>query len=449
MMMKSFGMMAAVALASCTTANAQVSPIQAGDLALGLNQGDAFETLQLVRGGALEGNYTTLGFAQSMEFDNANGPHSHGGNLLGLNFGATLTGGSVYSYATNGTDAGEQIYQFDTAMGGVETTRVAGLSVSPDNSRLAILGYDSGSLIILDYAADDGDGSGAAITGATAHTFVTFSGTTQGTAWLDNDTVLMFAVGSFDAELLSINANTGAVSVLTTVPVRFLNTSAYLDIDYNPLQSPYVYCSFSSFSGASQSEIVALDPGTGYSVVGAATLEGSMETAREIALGADGNLYLGSYGGSAAPGPFVEVISADPTAWVNDGTTDYYQAVGVSSSFNGLDVAHTGSMGGGPTLTISGTCPGPVTLTASNVTGGGNVAFLYAFGTGNFVIPGGFTCAGTQLGLNNSVQLGGTSTADGSGVATFSANAPAQACGRVFLQAIDITTCTTTNVEGL
>ncbi len=434
---------------SVTGAALAISPVQSGDLMIGLNRGTASETLQQVRGGALEGNYTALPWIQSVEFDNAAGPFSHSGNLLGLNFGTTSAGGQLYNIATNGSDAGEIIYEFNTALGGVETTRVSGLSVSPDNSRIAVFGSDTGSLLILDYSADNGDGSGASITGDDVFPFIAFSGTTQGTTWRDDNTVLMFTVNAPNRELISVNANTGALTVRATIAggdVPF--TSNFLDVEYNPSVEPdYIYLLASGFDGVSWNQLTALDATT-YAVVNQVTLHNSLNTGREIALGPDGLLYLGAYGGSDAPGPVIDTISANPLTWTNDGSTDYYQAVGISSSFNGLDVALGGSAPA-PDLTVNGTCPGQMELVASNVTPGAQVAFLYAFGTGNFTIPGGFTCAGTQLGLNNTVTLAGARNANGQGVATFTGNVPSGACGRVFVQAVDTSNCTTTDVEGL
>lgn len=93
----------------------------------------------------------------------------------------------------------------------------------------------------------------------------------------------------------------------------------------------------------------------------------------------------------------------------------------------------------------SGTCPGRVSFDATGATPGGNVALVFAANTGSFVIPNG-ACAGTQLGLGASnIQLVATRTADGSGTASFSGTAPNAACNR-FLQAVDLSSCGTTNV---
>ncbi len=105
-----------------------------------------------------------------------------------------------------------------------------------------------------------------------------------------------------------------------------------------------------------------------------------------------------------------------------------------------------GTGGGGLSLTITGACPGNVTLTADNATPGANVAFIYAFGPGSVSIPSG-PCAGTVLGLNRTATLLRAVRADGSGTARTSGTAPPAACGRVFVQALDISNCATSNVE--
>ncbi|MFG0330710.1 MAG: FG-GAP repeat domain-containing protein [Phycisphaerales bacterium] len=105
--------------------------------------------------------------------------------------------------------------------------------------------------------------------------------------------------------------------------------------------------------------------------------------------------------------------------------------------------------GGGFDLAINGTCPGAVTLTVSGATPGGTVAFIYAFGRGSVTIPQGNPCAGTTLDLDGSATLLDTARANASGEASVSGNAPAAACGRVFLQALDVATCSTSDVEAL
>ena len=152
---------------------------------------------------------------------------------------------------------------------------------------------------------------------------------------------------------------------------------------------------------------------------------------------------------------------ADGTLWIHNrraqGTIEQYDKDGSLLNTIVVPGLNTQNALGGefafggstpPNLTASGDCPGQMTFTAGGMTAGGNVAFAYAFGEGNFVIPGG-TCAGTTLGLNATVQLGAIERADRSGFAVLTTNVPRAACGRVFVQAIDINTCATTNVVGI
>lgn len=100
----------------------------------------------------------------------------------------------------------------------------------------------------------------------------------------------------------------------------------------------------------------------------------------------------------------------------------------------------------GQVLSQSGPCPGTKTFTATGMTPNSSVAYIRAFGTGNVVIPGGLVCFGTQLGLNGTATLVTVATANGSGVAVVTATVPVTACNLVYMQALDFTTCLTTNV---
>jgi hypothetical protein len=101
----------------------------------------------------------------------------------------------------------------------------------------------------------------------------------------------------------------------------------------------------------------------------------------------------------------------------------------------------------GPGLSVSGTCPGVMSLDASGMTAGGPVVFAYSLTGGIFVVAGG-PCAGLSVGMGLPVRLG-TVIADGSGNASFSGNAPVNACGVVTVLAVDGPTCTSSNVVGL
>jgi hypothetical protein len=55
-------------------------------------------------------------------------------------------------------------------------------------------------------------------------------------------------------------------------------------------------------------------------------------------------------------------------------------------------------------------------------------------------------CAGTTTGLGTPITLGGWATANGAGNASVNANIPPAWCNNRYLQVVDTTSCTTTNV---
>jgi len=103
-------------------------------------------------------------------------------------------------------------------------------------------------------------------------------------------------------------------------------------------------------------------------------------------------------------------------------------------------------VGGSADLTgAKESCPSPLRLVVDGATPDGVVAVLYATGPGNFTIPDGFTCAGTVLGLGGRPEIGAQARADATGAIVFETPVPAAACN-LFLQAIDVATCATSNV---
>lgn len=91
-------------------------------------------------------------------------------------------------------------------------------------------------------------------------------------------------------------------------------------------------------------------------------------------------------------------------------------------------------------------CPGPLNFEVTLATPGGQVALVFAANIGSFVIPNNFPCAGTVLGLGSqNIQLVQTLNANAAGVVVFSGLVPPFACLK-YLQAVDINTCTTSNV---
>ena len=82
------------------------------------------------------------------------------------------------------------------------------------------------------------------------------------------------------------------------------------------------------------------------------------------------------------------------------------------------------------------------------MTANGNVGFAWSTTNAPFVI-GGAACAGTTVDLANPQPIAVVSAdAQGNAVVLPGNGIPAQGCGVVFCQALDIATCATTNVPG-
>src|SRR5205085_70972 len=129
-------------------------------------------------------------------------------------------------------------------LSGVGQTRLSGLSVSPDNSKIAVVGAGAGTgaetggkrVIVYDYTPGNTAGAGASLANGRESAQV-LAGLTQGTAWKDISTVLAFDAlnnGVSAQHLHEVNATT---MVATTVGPSFTigasgsNVTALL---YNP-----------------------------------------------------------------------------------------------------------------------------------------------------------------------------------------------------------------------
>lgn len=94
-------------------------------------------------------------------------------------------------------------------------------------------------------------------------------------------------------------------------------------------------------------------------------------------------------------------------------------------------------------LGISGSCPGGVTIRVSGAAPGDRVPMMASPALGSFTLPAG-PCAGTVLDLADPKLLG-VLTADSDGNVSRAAQAPPGSCG-AYLQAMDVGSCSTTNV---
>ncbi len=360
--------------------------VQPGDLSFGLSNGNPTLTNEQLRAGTLVGKYNRHAFAQSVEFDNHAGTlHNAAGNLLALNFGAgggaagsapscadplrLDEGGKLVSYATNGSDAGQLLYEFDTRHGGIACTRVAGLGVSPDNNLLSMIGFDNGHLYVLDYSAGSavGTGAGASITddyefrGADGFGFAP-PNVSQGTTWFDNDTIIAFiddrALVPGVASLYTVDFNVGTGTFTETLRTSVnvddvkISGSRFTDVEYNPSVAPFIFCHYSRFDATfgTRNTLAIVDPAT-WTVIKTVSLDGGMpitlETGREIALGPDRLLYISQFGSRIdtlnidTVAPLGTVTAADIAALTDDSSVNYYVST-TNASFNGIDVAFGG-----------------------------------------------------------------------------------------------------------
>jgi len=94
-------------------------------------------------------------------------------------------------------------------------------------------------------------------------------------------------------------------------------------------------------------------------------------------------------------------------------------------------------------LVVQSSCPsgGSIDIHWTDAAPNGQVALLFARNAGAVVIPAGFPCSGTVLGLGpQQLQLIAVAASDSTGAGSILRNAPAAACGGG-VQLVDLTTC--------
>ncbi|MCA9200899.1 MAG: PEP-CTERM sorting domain-containing protein [Planctomycetales bacterium] len=340
---------------SLVTASAVQAQFEVDDLVFAMSYRNASQNIEHLRGapefdgGDWLGNPVEEAFIQAIEFDNYNSiSHNPSGNLVGVNFGQESTGGSIYNLPTTTEGPGELIG--DTlGMGGngVSMSRLGGLSISPDNTKIAVTGYETGEILIYDYVAGDTTGKGASLSGAReTSTSLLTQFDTQGTTWLDSTNVLAFAS---NGDIVSVDSLTMQTIVLTTLNTEgganFPSYSEYTDLEYNPLVSPYLFASYARFDRDGGPRVVtlyALDPASNFDVVKTIDNSESMDTPREIAMDSQGNLYATQFRGP------VELLGnvTDLDSMTDNSTVDWYTTTltdgngeTFAPSFSGLDAA--------------------------------------------------------------------------------------------------------------
>lgn len=332
----------------------------AGDLVFGLSTGSAATTMQLVagplaaspNGGVVSGTpWTSDAYIQSVEFDNYNGQsHNVHGNLLGVNFsvGGGGNSGAIMSFGTNTAipaPAGQVIGNTDAenpigfTPGTLTESSLSSVSVSPSNTKIAVNGVSAGTVIVYDYTPGDTMGSGAALANGrqTTPNDVVAAGATQGVTWIDDNTVLSFSSGGDIYEIDATSMNASFIRTQSTPGIGGNTTS----LAYNPEISPYVYAMYGGFydndpplEDLTANILYVLDPSNNYSLVHDIDLTTSLGTAtsREIALDADGNLFISGYGGA------ISYVSAADLAAGTDNSSVLWYLSSVNASFNGIDI---------------------------------------------------------------------------------------------------------------
>jgi hypothetical protein len=260
----------------------------------------------------------------------------------------------------------DQLIGNTSGMGGSGLTksRLAGLSVSPNNDKIAVVGTDSAKVIVYNYTPGNTAGSGAALASgretAAASPFLVV-GATQGTVWKDNSTVLTFSANqggpNFFSTLYSVTDSGSALSAptqLAQVVTPFI-TSNYTSLAYNPAVSPYLYALWSGFAGSatpqSQTRLFVFDPTNNYSLLTTQTdannLKGvdlslSTQTGRDIALDKNGNLFIGAFDSTITYMPAADFTNPAAIAAIGSGTsgltTFYYGSTYDATAFPGMDL---------------------------------------------------------------------------------------------------------------
>lgn len=284
----------------------------------------------------------------------------------------------------------------------------------------------------------------------------------------DNDGDVDLAVSNHDDRTISIFSNNGSGAF---APAGTLSTGAQrpegaVSADFNGdglwdlaaaangngLESALVYLATGGMAfgggaayptgGVDTSDIVAadLDCNGSMDLITSNATSGNFSALQNSGAGAFGAATV------VASGANPERVSAGDLN--GDGAADIAVA---NRDSNNLTVHINTTCGGGYSLTLTGTCPGPVTVSWSGAQPGGRQALLFASIRGSFRIPQGQPCAGTVLGLgSNQLRIvtppGVFSTGNGSG--SLQGNAGPAVCGG-FLQLIQAGNCQTSNVAGL
>jgi len=233
--------------------------------------------------------------------------------------------------------------------------------------------------------------------------------------YLTEDPTAPLAHGPY--ELHRVNLATGATTLIGSTGVNGI-----LALDFDASGRLFAFC----LEG-----LVELDLATGAATDVNATFQGPPSPHKSMVFGEDDTMWM-----------------IDLGLWIGDRTTGVPSLIAPLSYFtifSGLEYVP----GPNPPFSLwtTGETGGPMSVRAVGATPGGTVAVLRAVGGGGPTsIPGGYPCAGTLLDLNSSFSPLRILRADAQGrVALGPSYVPLSAAPTTHLQAVDLTTCRTSN----
>jgi len=100
-----------------------------------------------------------------------------------------------------------------------------------------------------------------------------------------------------------------------------------------------------------------------------------------------------------------------------------------------------------PDLTVTGTCPGNMSIVVDNATPSGTIAIIGASGAGGASMLTG-PCTGGTTGLDIDMQLAVATGTDGTGSVSFNPNIQEALCG-THIQVLDVSSCSLSPVEAV
>lgn len=312
--------------------------------------------------------------------------------------------------------------------------------------------------ILSSFASAAGSNSGAArnggtiaitnyLDGAAAINLYDATGASLGTVSTSDSTDFGLGYDSVRDLYITTNASSDVVSTFTSagVPVSVWAApgSGPVGAAYDSNRDVYWICDWSA------NTVSSISPVTGATIATFDTAAvGCTRNAGVAFDSANDQVIVGGRDQSAvfvmdaATGALVRSFGAvdgsnNPQGLADSSSGNIWQSSWNSGTMSELDLGN----GGAPVLTVSGSCPGVMSISLSGATAGGSVAFV--FGTaGSFTIPGG-SCAGLVIDVA-SPTVAGFISADGSGNITLSPSISGGLCGST-IQAVDLASCTASN----